>query len=57
MTLSQDELREIFEKYLRFEIDVSQGMNYCINSKYEKGTENFLKSIKTLQDIIEKIKS
>jgi len=57
MTLSQDELRDVFEKYLRFEIDAAQGMNYCMNSKYDDGIENFLKSINTLEDIIEKIKS
>jgi len=57
MTLSQDELRETFEKYLRLEIDMAQGMSYCMNSKYEQGIENFLQSIKTLEEIIEKIQS
>jgi len=56
MTLSHDEIKDVFEKYLRLNIDVAQGMNYCINSKYEVGTQNFLQAIKTLEDIIEKIK-
>jgi hypothetical protein len=57
MTLNQDKLRGVFEKYIRFNIDAAQGMSYCLNSKYEEGTENFLKSIKALQDIIDDIKS
>ena len=57
MTLSQDELRVVFEKYLRLNIDVAQGMNYFLNSKYAEGTTNFLKAIKSLEEIIEKAKS
>ena len=57
MTLSQDELRTVFKKYIRFNIDAAQGMNYCINSMYTEGTENFLKSIQSLQDIIDDIES
>jgi len=57
MTLSQDELRDIFKNYLRFNIDVSQGMNYYINSKYVEGNANFLSAINTLEDIIKKIES
>ncbi len=57
MTLSQDELKTVFEKYNRLIIDISQGMNYCINSKYKEGTKNFLAAISSLQDIVQKIKS
>lgn len=57
MTLSQDELREVFEKYARCSIDMSQGMNYLLASKYEEGIENFLQAITALGDIITKIKS
>jgi len=57
MTLSQNELKIVFEKYLRFNIDASQGMNYCMNSKYTEGTENFIKALKSLQDIVDSVKS
>lgn len=57
MTLNQDELRDVFEEYIRFTIDASQGMNYCLNSKYEEGIENFANSLSTLEEIVKKIKS
>lgn len=56
MTLSQDEIREIFEKHLRCTIDIDQGMNYCLDSKYEAGIDNFLAAIKSLEYIIQKIR-
>lgn len=57
MTLTNNEIRDVFEKYLRLNTDVAQGMNYCLDSKYNQGIDNFLKSIKALEYIIEKIKS
>jgi len=57
MTLSQDELREAFEEYVRFTIDTAQGMNYFLKSKYPEGVTNLLKSIQSLESIIEKVKS
>jgi len=57
MTLSQDELRKVFEEYVRFTIDAAQGMNYFLNSKYTEATTNFLKAVKSLEEIIEKAKS
>jgi len=57
MTLSQDELRKVFEEYVRFTIDAAQGMNYFLNSKYTAGVTNFRKSIQSLEEIIKNIKS
>lgn len=57
MILSQDELRKVFEEYVRFTIDAAQGMNYFLNSKYPEGVTNILKSIQSLEGIVEKVKS
>lgn len=57
MTLSQDELRAVFEEYVRFTIDAAQGMNYFLSSKYPEGVTNLLKAIQSLEDIVEKVKS
>jgi len=57
MTLSQDELRKVFEEYVRFTTDAAQGMNYFLNSKYSEGISNLLKAIESLEDIVEKVES
>ena len=57
MTLSQDEIKDVFKEYIRLSTDLSQGMNYCINSKYKEGTENFLIALSSLQNIIDMVKS
>ena len=57
MLLTEDEVKEIFKKYLRFSIDGDQVMNYCLDSKYEESIENFYEAIKSLEYIIEKMKS
>jgi len=57
LTLSHDELKIVFEEYVRFTIDAAQGMNYFLNSKYPEGATNLLKSIKSLERIVKKVNS
>ena len=57
MPLTQDELREVFKQYTRFTTDAAQGMTYCLDSKYLEGITNFLAAIRTLESIVEEIKS
>jgi len=57
MTLNQDELREVFEAYIRFQIDVNQGLNYCLDYKDKKGIDNMHAALDAFDDFLTKIKS
>ena len=55
MTLSENEITDILKSLIRCNIDLNQGVNYYLNSKYKEGTENLLLVTKSLQEIISKI--
>lgn len=55
MTLSQDELRPIMKELIKCNIDLNQGINYFLSSKYEAGHANLLDVIDNLREIIQKV--
>lgn len=57
MPLTQDELREVFKNYIRLSTDLSQGMTYILNSKYNQGIDNWIEATDTLHEILRKVRS
>jgi len=56
MPLTQDEIKEVMERLIRCNIDLNQGINYFLSSKYEQGVENFVEVVNNLRGIIKEIK-
>lgn len=57
MALSSNEREYVLKKYVRLQIDLAQGLTYCLNYKEKKGIENLYVVVKSLDDIIDKITS
>ncbi len=55
MPLREDEIREVTKLVVRCNIDLNQGMNFCLESNYNSGRENFTKVLENLGKIIEKV--
>lgn len=55
MVLSENEIREVTKNLIRCNIDLNQGINYCLDNKYDECRKNFLEVIKNLENIIDRI--